>query len=191
MPVEPSDPVVESYDVFLTDSQISRYVLQYVDRESDKAYDERRGQKPTAFRLKPRTGLVEVDVPINTRVNYDQAKGLQFGNALQRSRVSGGHGMAGGFSSGGGQPAATSASAGGGRGGPRVKAETENEQKRMQSQDLMKVQTLAGRVKVPEEGDPVYMLAAFRGSKCCDSFFFFFFFFCCCCCFSTGCSFSN
>ncbi|KAL5332273.1 Sin-like protein conserved region-domain-containing protein, partial [Aspergillus crustosus] len=30
---------------------------------------------------------------------------------------------------------------------------------------LLKVQTLGGRVKSPEDGDPVYMLAAFRGDK--------------------------
>ena len=159
MPADASDPVIESYDVFLTDSQISRYVLQYVDREADKAYDERHGQKPTALRLKPRTGLVEVDVPINTRVNYDQTKGLQYGNALERSRASsGGYGMAGGFSSSGHAMATTTRV-----GGSRVKAEDEEEGKRPQS--LMRTQTLAGRVKVPVEGDPVYMLGAFRGSK--------------------------
>jgi DNA-directed RNA polymerase len=32
--------------------------------------------------------------------------------------------------------------------------------------DIMRVQTLGGRIKGPEDGDPVYMLAAFRGRRC-------------------------
>ncbi|KAF7162694.1 hypothetical protein CNMCM6106_009515 [Aspergillus hiratsukae] len=31
--------------------------------------------------------------------------------------------------------------------------------------DIMRVQTLGGRIKGPEDGDPVYMLAAFRGQN--------------------------
>lgn len=159
-----SDPVVASYDVYLTDSDISRYVLQYLDRPANQAYDDRHGQKPTSFRLKPQTGLVEVDVPISTRVNYDVGKGLKYGDAMKKSRSAregGAYGMAGGFSGG---------SAGGGNGG-RVKVEEEVEMggvKKGGDQDetasLLRLQTLGGGIKTPEGGDPVYMLAAFRGS---------------------------
>ncbi|KAL4893578.1 DNA-directed RNA polymerase III subunit Rpc5 [Aspergillus ambiguus] len=151
------DPVVASYDVFLTDSEISRYVLQYLDRDPSYPYDDRHGQKPTAFRIKPRTGLVEVDVPINTRVNYDVEKGLRYGDAMRKSRSAregGSYGMAGGFS------------AGGSGGGGKVKAEADVEMGGTdESGSLLRVQTLGGRIKSPEEGDPVYMLAAFRGGN--------------------------
>ncbi|KAL1886645.1 hypothetical protein Plec18167_000577 [Paecilomyces lecythidis] len=157
-----SDPVVASYDVYLTDSQISRFVLQYLDRPTNRAYDERNSQKPTVMRLKPQTGLVEVDVPIDTRVNYDVGKGLRYGEALRKSRVTregGAYGMAGGFQAGG-------AVAGAGNrvkveGGDAEAAELLDERK---GDSLLCVQTLGGRIKPPEDGDPVYMLGAFRGS---------------------------
>ncbi|KKA16401.1 hypothetical protein T310_10008 [Rasamsonia emersonii CBS 393.64] len=154
-----SDPIVASYDVYLTDSQISRYVLQYVDRPTGHAYDERNGQKPTVFRLKPKTGLVEVDVPINTQVNYDVSKGLKYGEALKRSRATnqgGAYGLAGGFNSS--------------SGAARVKVEDEDvdmvdDEKtgKPQAKSLLKVQTLGGMIKNPQDGDPLYMLGAFRG----------------------------
>lgn len=167
LPVKPfnqmasSDPIVASYDVYLTDSQISRYVLQYVDRPTGQAYDERHGQKPTVFRLKPKTGLVEVDVPINTQVNYDVNKGLKYGEALKRSRATnqgGAYGLAGGFNSS--------------SGAARVKVEDEDVDMvdddrtgKPQAKSLLKVQTLGGMIKNPQDGDPLYMLGAFRGSK--------------------------
>jgi DNA-directed RNA polymerase len=162
--MDSSDPVIASYDVYLTDSEISRYVLQYLDRLPDYPYDDRHGQKPTGFRLKPKTGLIEVDVPINTRKNYDVNKGLKYGDALKKSRSAqdgGAFGMAGGFS-------------GGAPGGSKVKMEAGGDVEmggmgNGDSASLLRVQTLGGRIKIPEEGDPVYMLAAFRGSKC---FFF-------------------
>lgn len=161
-----SDPVIASYDIYLTDSDISRYVLQYLDRPTNQAYSDRHGQKPTSFRFKPQTGLVEVDVPISTRVNYDVGKGLRYGDAMRKSRSAregGAYGMAGGFSSGGG---------GGGNGKVKMEAGGERGDVEMGAMDdketasLLRVQTLGGRVKAPEGGDPVYMLAAFRGSMC-------------------------
>ncbi|KAF9889550.1 hypothetical protein FE257_007260 [Aspergillus nanangensis] len=157
-----NDPIIASYDVYLTESEISRYVLQYLDRPAGHAYDDRNGQKPTSFRFKPKTGLVEVDVPINTRVNYDVSKGLRYGEALKKSRSAregGAYGMAGGFSAGAG---------GGGGAAAKVKMEADVEMSGMPdpgSGNLMRVQTLGGRIKNAEEGDPVYMLAAFRGKN--------------------------
>ncbi|KAL5332388.1 hypothetical protein BJX70DRAFT_404641, partial [Aspergillus crustosus] len=85
-PSSDSDPIIASYDIFLTNSDISRYVLQYLDRPTGHSYSDTTGQKPMSLRLKPATGLVEVDVPINTRVNYDLGKGVRFGDALGRSK---------------------------------------------------------------------------------------------------------
>lgn len=170
------DPVIASYDIFLTNSDISRYVLQYLDRPAGHAYDETNGQKPTSLRLKRDTGLVEVDVPINTRLNYDLGKGVKYGDALKKSknaREGGAYGMAGGFSVSGGQ--------GGGQGQGKVKAEdmkAEEGMVGMASGDqtpLLKVQTLGGRIKTPEDGDPVYMLAAFRGGMYTLFFLFLFY----------------
>ncbi|KAN0069466.1 DNA-directed RNA polymerase III subunit Rpc5 [Elaphomyces granulatus] len=164
--MEAADPVVASYDVYLTESDVSRYVLQYVDRPAEYPYDEQEAQKPTALRLKPHTGLVEVDIPISTGICYDTGKGLKYGDALANSRTTkdgGAYGMAGGFASGG--PAA--------RG--RAKIETEDvemrnvaideQDKKGQGGSLLSVQTLGGRIKESENGDPLYMLGAFRGNN--------------------------
>ncbi|KAI9930307.1 hypothetical protein ASPWEDRAFT_39143 [Aspergillus wentii DTO 134E9] len=157
------DPVVASYDVLLTDSEISRFVLQYLDRDPKNPYDESHKQKPTALRMKPKTGLVEVDIPIDPRINYDVTKGLKYGDAMKKSRTAregGGHGMAGGFSTGASAPA-----------GNRVKMEGNGDvemggmDSKGDTASLLRVQTLGGRVKTAEEGDPVYMLAAFRGKN--------------------------
>ncbi|KAM0096469.1 hypothetical protein ACP6JD_000232 [Aspergillus fumigatus] len=133
-------------------SEISRFVLQYLDRSAEHPYDERHEQKPTAFRLKPNTGLVEVDVPIQTRVNYDVSKGLRYGDAMRRSRSArdgGSYGLAGGFSSG--------AAAGGGK--VKMEGNVDVEMAGMDSKegpDIMRVQTLGGRIKGPEDGDPLH-----------------------------------
>jgi hypothetical protein len=147
------DPVVASYDVLLTDSDISRYVFQYVDREHDRPYNDQENQRPIQLRLKPRTGLIEVEVPISTRENYDVNKGMRYGDAVQKSRSArdgGAYGMAGGFTAGSGTAAA----------GGRVL----DNKRAVDSASLMRVQSLGGRIKPSEEGDPVYMLATFTDS---------------------------
>lgn len=73
--------------------------------------------------------------------------------------------MAGGFA--GGSSGSASAAAG------KVKAEPPgpglmdvDDKSVSAAESMLRVQTLGGRVKVPEEGDPVYMLAAFRDGMC-------------------------
>jgi hypothetical protein len=154
------DPVVASYDVLLTDSDVSRYVFQYVDREHDRPYNDQENQRPIQLRLKPRTGLIEVEVPISTRENYDVNKGMRYGDAVMKSRSArdgGAYGMAGGFTAGSGTAAA----------GGRIKMEANGDveildnKRAVDSASLMRVQSLGGRIKPSEEGDPVYMLATF------------------------------
>lgn len=170
-----NDPIQKSYTIHLTDSDVTRFVLQYIDRDPADAYDDaHNGQRPLCLRQKPSTGLLEVDVPIATDVSYDPVKGVRFGDAMRRSRVAaggsgrGGYGMAGGFASGAG---------GGGGGQVKVKAEAgvdggvdEVEEiggkiSEAAAAGMLRVQTLGGRVKSPEEGDPVYMLGTFRDGE--------------------------
>ncbi|KAJ6102369.1 hypothetical protein N7486_004796 [Penicillium sp. IBT 16267x] len=157
------DPIISSYDVFLTDSEISRYVFQYIDRPQNKPYNERKGQKPVELRMKPNTGLVEIDVPINTRVTYDMEKGLKYGDAMKKSRSArdgGSFGMSGGFSGG------SMATAG----AVRVKSEGADvevfdKKKIIDGSSVVRTQALGGRIKPPEEGDPVHMLGTFKGKN--------------------------
>ncbi|KAK2794295.1 hypothetical protein FQN52_008653 [Onygenales sp. PD_12] len=187
-----ADPIIASYSIYITDSQIRRFLLQYPDRQSTQPYNATNAQKPTELRLKPRTGLVEVDVPVNTSVNYDERKGLRYGNALRKSRVigeGGTMGFAGGFNAGAAAPRKGGVGAGGGggedeemggvggsgsgKGRGRGRGEDffgGDEQSMMDYEDekagvVMTKQTLGGRIKEAVEGDPVYMLGAFRENE--------------------------
>jgi hypothetical protein len=118
-------------------------------------------QKPQQLRLKPKTGLVEVDIPINTSEFYDDQKGSTYGNAMRKSRLvrsGGGYGMSGGLSE-----------------GPRSVFKTEDEAAalmgrrhsladEMDLEEPLAVQTLGGRIVPAGDGDPIYMLGAFRNS---------------------------
>ncbi|KAJ5279196.1 hypothetical protein N7478_004568 [Penicillium angulare] len=161
--IEDDDPVISSYDVFLTDSEISRYVFQYIDRPQNKPYNERRGQRPTELRMKPNTGLVEMDVPIHTRINYNVEKGLNYGEGMKKSRSArdgGSFGMSGGFSAG--ALAAGNAMRVKSEGGD---VEVFDNKKMVDTKLLVKTQALGGRIKPPEEGDPVHMLGTFKGKN--------------------------
>ncbi|KAI5308997.1 hypothetical protein KEM55_004330 [Ascosphaera atra] len=172
-----SDPVIASYDILITDAFINRILLQYPDRQASFPYNESTSQKPTELRLKPATGLVEVDIPLNTRLNYDEQKGLRYGNALRKSNVmnaGGSFGMTGGFITGG----AAASSSGSGVNGKGKGASTkeiimgdDEEIDGYESNDdrragvLLTTQTLGGRLMPPAEGEPVYMLGAFKDNE--------------------------
>jgi hypothetical protein len=171
---EEDDPVVASYSVYIVPpSQTSSttqsgsasklLLLQYpAHRPSSKPYNTRKLQKPTSLRIKPNTGLLEVDVPIDTSDNYNREKGSEYGKALKRSRVGGTHGLAGGFNTG----------AVGRRfqydgvhlrdipvhpgSDPNLSSDPE---------DIVTTQTLGGKIVKASSGDPVYMLGSFRGSE--------------------------
>lgn len=72
--------------------------------------------------------------------------------------------MAGGFASRG-------SGGGGGGGAGKVKVEAagdlveEGPKGLIGGGELLRVQTLGGRIKPPEKGDPVYMLATFRDGR--------------------------
>lgn len=79
-------------------------------------------------------------------------------------------GMAGGFNTGAGAASRGKGAAGGGNGGDIIMGEDEGDG--YESNDdrkagvLLTTQTLGGRIVPPAEGDPVYMLGAFRDSEC-------------------------
>ncbi|KMQ48545.1 DNA-directed RNA polymerase III subunit Rpc5 [Trichophyton rubrum] len=162
---EDDDPITASYDIFITDSQIRRLLLQYPDRPADQPYNDSIGQKPLEFRLKPKTGLVELDIPIDTQVNYDEVKGLRYGNALAKSRITqenGSHGMAGGFNVNGGGIGKFKTE---GTGADDVNVYMDMDDEDRKAGVKMTTQVLGGRIKKPVDGDPVYMLGAFRDNE--------------------------
>ena len=163
---DPDDPVVASYDVFLagpamahtSDPSVNQstsskvLLLQYpAYRPSSRPYNAAKSQKPSELRLKPNTGIVEIDVPILTREHYNQDSGTRYGRAISDSKILHGslaHGLAGGFHAGSSQ--ATSL-----RENP---AHDDTEA----SSPSLSMQTLGGKVTEPSERDPIYFLGSLR-----------------------------
>ncbi|KAL1952640.1 hypothetical protein VTO42DRAFT_4579 [Malbranchea cinnamomea] len=171
---EEDDPIIASYDILITDAQIRRFLLQYPDRQAEQPYNDATMQKPTELRLKPKTGLVEVDIPINTRINYDERKGIRYGNALRKSNIvqqGGTHGIAGGFNTIGVPARARMEEVISKTKGDEYGDDIYDEdQLLLEDEDkkaavIMGHQTLGGRVKAPVDGDPIYMLGAFKENQ--------------------------
>ncbi|KAK4032292.1 hypothetical protein C8A01DRAFT_50885 [Parachaetomium inaequale] len=111
------DPVVANYSVFIKPTlpeHRNLVVLQYVNKTAQDPA-QIRVPRIAELRMKPSTGMYEVDVPIDTAEAYDRNKGVAWGSALQKSmeaKKGGSLGLAGGFNM-----VATSTTARGRRGG--------------------------------------------------------------------------
>ena len=163
---DPDDPTVASWEVYMTpEIQERLLLLQYPERSRTQPYNDASRQKPLELRIKPKTGMVEVDIPVNVHANYDKEKGVQWGEAMRNSRVlkeGGSYGLAGGL----------------GIGGVPKKDEDEMDEVEIPHDYLLEhfedannkghvlnKQTLGGQIVEPKDGDPIYMLGTFVGSQ--------------------------
>lgn len=151
------DPVVASYDVYLTEplssneSTTSRlFLLQYpAHRPFSKPYNAARAQTPSTLRLKSKSGFVEVDVPILLRQNYNAAAGERYGKAMSDSRTikaGGTYGLAGGFTS-------------------SAHSKSGDPPQYDDSWPTLQTQTLGGKIVAPTARDPIYLLGCFRQNQ--------------------------
>jgi DNA-directed RNA polymerase III subunit RPC5 len=158
------DPVVATYSVFMKPPLPEKkklLILQYVNKTAQDPTSIRQ-PRILEMRVKPKTGMLEVDVPIETSHVYDQGKGIKWGAMLQKSmetKKGGSLGLAGGF--GIGAPAVRAA--GGRRGGnddniPLSWAEATRQDK------VLRAQTLGGG-RSTEEENAKYMVGVFQGSE--------------------------
>ncbi|KAK5059796.1 hypothetical protein LTR84_009679 [Exophiala bonariae] len=154
------DPVVASYDVFLTephsenDTSTSKlFLFQYPAHRSNKRpYNASRNQTPTALRVKPKSGFVEVDVPILLQENYNILVGEKYGKAVADSRTlhaGGAHGLAGGFTS--------SAHS-------RMR-DVPPQEDFLAMPPVLQTQSLGGKIVPPSARDPIYLLGCFRQNQ--------------------------
>lgn len=82
---DPDDPLVAEYDVYITPrSDKELYVLQFIGRAADQPFTG--ASAPTSMRMKPKSGYIEVDVPMDVHQNYDRQKGVRFGEALRKTK---------------------------------------------------------------------------------------------------------
>ena len=85
------DPIVASYPIVCS-SQLTPhlYLFQYPLRNKGKPYIGHSG--PLAVRIKPVHGAIELDIPIDTTLNYNAERGVQFGRSNTAAAASAGHG---------------------------------------------------------------------------------------------------
>ena len=167
------DPVIATYSVYLTSppptSNTPRCMLiQYPDRNARHPYSPKTHQTPLALRLKPNTGLVELDIPIDTANYYNRTRGHTYASSLKASRIlsaGGSHGLAGGFNTGPGGRVFRTDEEGDvdmrtiPRHGSGLGVSPDDDEREL------KVQTLGGKIAKAVDGDPIYMLGAFRGQE--------------------------
>ena len=178
MPIEDDDPVIASYDIYISalpsrsESKITKsevteqqepettstvssksqklYLLQYPShRPANKPYTSKRAQKPTSLRVKQHTGIFEVDVPLLVYDNYNETLGKELGAYIHESQTL--HPTTGhGLSGGFAQNAA-----------PLPSSATNPN-----NAEPLRTQTLGGKVSGNTDKDPIYMLGTLdRDSK--------------------------
>ncbi|KAG4304035.1 hypothetical protein PORY_002558 [Pneumocystis oryctolagi] len=78
------DPVIKTYNIYAT-SYLNDYLylFQYPIRPSIQPYVEESFSKPLELRIKPESGLVEIDVPIYTEQYYNEERGAEFARNLE------------------------------------------------------------------------------------------------------------
>ncbi|KAL2267316.1 hypothetical protein VTJ83DRAFT_4593 [Remersonia thermophila] len=165
------DPIVASYSVFLKPplpEHRKLVVFQFVTKTAQDP-TQLRVPRITELRVKPSSGMYEVDVPIDTSEAYDRAKGLAWGTALHKSmetKKDGSLGLAGGFNI-----VATPGGAGGGGGRGRRAAAAADDDDTPQTwaeaarQDkVLRTQTFGG-VRSAQEKHTKHMIGVFQGKN--------------------------
>ena len=163
----PHGKVISQYKVYWNRPESKRVlVLQFPNRPKEQPYNDVQEQKPLELRVKPVSGLIEVDVPLRIKNTFDKQKALDYGKALKKSKVlqqGGSYGLAGGFGM---------SSQG------RIKREDQDFE-RMEDEEpsvrrfeearasgsVMEKITLGGRMNLPKSGGPIYAIGVFEGGE--------------------------
>ena len=170
--------VVNKYRLFINKPTGKRaMLLQYPNREVGQEYRASSGNKPSEIRIKPKCGLVEVDIPVDIHVNYDKEKGVEYGEAMRKSRLLQ---EGGSYSLGGGLGIGPKPTSKGDRRvpppeGPSHEKLLENFNDANNKGHVMNKITLGGQIYPFKNGDPIYMAATFKEggqirSGDCDSY---------------------
>ena len=170
--IGPSDPTPDSrpiaqYRVLWNQSDTPLLILQFPNRDRDQPYNAANRQKPLGLRIKPRCGLIEIDIPMDVHRNFDREKGIEYGGAVRKSRLlqqGGSYGMPGGLGIGGplrsikdNEPASGLESS--------QDVLLENFDDSVNKGYIMNKITLGGRIMRPTNGKPIMAVGVFKGSK--------------------------
>lgn len=161
---EKLSPILKEYKLLLNHSRKRTLLLQYPNREFGQEYRAATGQKPLGLRIKPKCGLVELDIPMNIHSNFDKEKGIEYGGALRSSLLlqqGGSYGLGGGFGVGP-RPVKDDRRDLPPDGPPLEKLLEKFDDSNNKGHVMNKI-TLGGRIVPFKDGDPIYMTATFRG----------------------------
>lgn len=159
--------ILKHYKLFINPTKMRTMLVQYPNRELGQEYREANGQKPLELRIKPKCGVVEVDIPLNIQVNFDKAKGIEYGEAMRASRhlqQGGSYGLAGGLGVGP-KLSAKDVRRAPMPEGPSKEKLLENFEDANNKGHVMNKITLGGRIVPFKDGNPIYMYATFKGGK--------------------------
>ena len=140
------------------------YLLQYPNRDRDNTYTHV-SDTTTGFRIKPKSGFMEIDMETNIHINFDKKKGVVWGEAVRQTKETGADsfGMASGF----GKGARTE------HFGPEtttIRSDSDTTQRLLRDFDrandgghVLNKQILGGPIAGTGKGKNILMLGAFRG----------------------------
>jgi DNA-directed RNA polymerase-3 subunit RPC5 len=142
-------------------------ILQFPNRDRKQPYNLASGQKPLELRIKPRSGLVELDIPMVIDRHYDRAKGVRYGQAMRKSRVlrqGASYGLAGGFGVNGASRSTRDDLRGTFDELPDEILHENFDEANNRGYIMNKI-TLGGRIVKPENGKPNYCIGVFKGRE--------------------------
>ena len=155
-----------TYKQYINKPTMKLLVLMYPDRDPSQPYNDSTGQKPLEMRIKPKCGLIEVDIPVNVASNFDKEKGVQYGEAMRKSKVlqeGGSYGVAGGLGNRGKAPVTADDQTH--SEGPSHETLLENFDDANNKGHVMNKMTLAGQIIPFRNGDPIYFIGVCRGGE--------------------------
>ena len=159
-------PILKSYKLCINERKMYSLLLQFPFREDGEEYRAAYGNKPLELRIKPKNGIVELDIPMNTNLHYNKEEGLKYGQALRNSGLlqkGGSYGVPGGMRIDSEKSKDDRQS---------VLPEAPPKAKLLQNFDdannkghVMNKMTLGGEIIPFSENGPMYMSAAFNGGE--------------------------
>lgn len=154
------DPITGAYNILLKPTLSAHrkiMVLEYPNKSDGKKHP----RAPLELRLKPNTGMVELDYPLDYNTSYDRAKGLNWGTNLHKNteaKKGGSHGLAGGF--GFGAPPVRARA--GGKGADEIFDMGMDWSEALKRDYVLRTQTLGGQ-KPNAGAESKYMVGVFSG----------------------------
>ncbi|KAI1326223.1 Sin-like protein conserved region-domain-containing protein [Xylariaceae sp. FL0255] len=159
-----NDPIIASYKVYANPSLASNRQLLIMQYPNKQGHLNSPYAHVSEVRLKPRSQMIEVDVPIShAHADYDRDKGQRWGSALSRSMAAkngGSHGLAGGFGVG------VSAMRPSKRRDELERGDDLLDWNEAVRQDkVLRTQTLGGQLPNTSETECQYMVGVFKGNQ--------------------------